>query len=81
MNWWSDLIWGLGLALSVLHLLGGKAARAYRRITVAAAKLDELDGFVQQVEKSADPFTLAEGRLEGAPFPKIICGSTPRLKA
>ncbi len=65
---------------SVLHLLGGKAARSYRRITVAAAKLDELDGFDQQVEKSADPFTLAEGRLEGAPFPKIICGSTPRLK-
>jgi phage terminase large subunit GpA-like protein len=65
---------------SVLHLLGGKAARAYRRITVASAKLDELDGFDQQIEKSSDPFTLAEGRLEGAPFPKIICGSTPRLK-
>lgn len=65
---------------SVLHLLGGKAARAYRRITVASAKLDELSAFDQQIEKSADPFTLAEGRLEGAPFPKIICGSTPRLK-
>ncbi len=65
---------------SVLHLLGGKAARAYRRITVASAKLDELDGFDQQIEKSADPVTLAEGRLEGAPFPKLILGSTPRLK-
>lgn len=65
---------------SVLHLLGGKAARAYRRITVAVAKLDELDGFDQQIEKSADPFTLATGRLEGAPFPLTICGSTPRLK-
>lgn len=64
----------------VLHLLGGKAARAYRRITVAAVKLDELSGFDQQIEKSADPFTLAEGRLEGAPFPKAICGSTPRIK-
>jgi phage terminase large subunit GpA-like protein len=65
---------------SVLHLLGGKAARAYRRITVAAALLDELDGFDQQIEKSADPVTLARGRLEGAPFPKLVCGSTPRIK-
>lgn len=64
----------------VAHMLGGKAARAYRRITVAAVKLDELSGFDQQIEKSADPFTLAEGRLEGAPFPKAICGSTPRIK-
>lgn len=65
---------------SVLHLLGGKAARAYRRITVALALLDELDGFDQQIEKSSDPVTLARGRLEGAPFPKLVCGSTPRIK-
>lgn len=64
----------------VSHFLGGKAARAYRRITVAAVKLDELSAFDQQIEKSSDPFTLAEGRLEGAPFPKAICGSTPRIK-
>lgn len=64
----------------VVHLLGGKAARAYRRITVASVKLDELSGFDPQIEKSADPFTLAHGRLEGAPFPKAICGSTPRIK-
>ncbi|WP_421885171.1 phage terminase large subunit family protein [Methylibium sp.] len=65
---------------SVLHLLGGKAARAFRRITAAVVKLDELDGFDRQIEKSADAWTLAWGRLEGAPFPKGICGSTPRLK-
>lgn len=65
---------------SVWHLLGGKAARAYRRITVAVAVLDELDAFDQQVEKSADPVTLARGRLEGAPFPKLVAGSTPRVK-
>lgn len=64
----------------VLHLLGGKAARAYRRITVADATLDEVDGFDRQIEKSADPVTLARGRLEGAPFPKLTLGSTPRLK-
>lgn len=65
---------------SVWHLLGGKAARAYRRITVAVALLDEIDGFDLMVEKSADPFTLAAGRLEGAPFPKLIAGSTPRIE-
>lgn len=65
---------------SVWHLLGGKAARAYRRITVAVALLDELDGFDQQIEKSSDPVTLARGRLEGAPFPKLVAGSTPRVK-
>jgi phage terminase large subunit GpA-like protein len=65
---------------SVLHILGGKAARAYRRITVAIAMLDEADGFDQKIEKSSDPITLARGRLEGAPFPKLVAGSTPRVK-
>jgi phage terminase large subunit GpA-like protein len=65
---------------SVAHFLGGKAARSYRRITVAVAILDEWSGFDQQVEKSSDPGTLARGRLEGAPHPKFIGGSTPRVK-
>lgn len=65
---------------SVAHFLGGKAARAYRRITVAVATLDEWSGFDQQIEKSSDPATLAKGRLEGAPYPKFIGGSTPRIK-
>jgi len=65
---------------SVLHILGGKAARAYRRITVAVAMLDEVDGFDQKIEKSSDPVTLARGRLEGAPFPKLVAGTTPRVK-
>ena len=63
-----------------LHLLGGKAARAYRRITVAVAILDEWSAFDQQIEKSGDPGGLAKGRLEGAPYPKFIGGSTPRIK-
>ena len=65
---------------SVAHFLGGKAARAYRRITVAVAILDEWSGFDPVIEKSADPGTLAKGRLEGAPYPKFIGGSTPRTK-
>lgn len=65
---------------SVLHLLGGKAARAYRRITVAWAGLDELSKFDSSIEKSGPPRGLARGRLEGAPYPKLVCGSTPLLR-
>ena len=65
---------------AVLHTLGGKAARAYRRITVAVALLDEWDAFDQSIEKAGDPRTLAIGRLEGAPYPKFVGGSTPRIK-
>lgn len=65
---------------SMLHLLGAKAAKNFRRITVASAKLDEIDGMDQVVEGSGDPFTLSKKRLEGATFPKHIIGSTPRIK-
>ena len=65
---------------SALHLLGGKAARAYRRITVAWAGLDEISKFDRTIEKSGPPRGLARGRLEGAPYPKLICGSTPLLR-
>ena len=65
---------------SVLHLLGGKAARAFRRITVAVSILDEWDAFDQLVEKAGDPGGLAKGRLEGAPYPKFVGGTTPRIK-
>ncbi|WP_313571401.1 phage terminase large subunit family protein [Comamonas terrigena] len=65
---------------SVLHLLGGKAARAYRRITVAVAILDEISKFDRSIEKAGPPRGLARGRLEGAAHPKLVCGSTPLLK-
>ena len=65
---------------SLLHLLGATAAKNFRRITVASAKLDEVDGMDQIIERSADPVTLSRKRLEGATFPKHILGSTPRIK-
>lgn len=65
---------------SALHLLGGKAARAYRRITVAWAGLDEISKFDRTIEKAGPPRGLARGRLEGAPYPKLVCGSTPLLR-
>ncbi len=65
---------------SVLHLLGGKAARAFRRITTAVAILDEWSAFDQSVEKRGTPDLLAKGRLEGAAHPKFVGGSTPGVK-
>lgn len=65
---------------SVVHLLGGKAARAFRRITVAVAILDEWSKFDHRIEKTGDAKGLAKGRLEGAPYPKFIGGTTPLLK-
>lgn len=65
---------------SMLHIRGGKAAKNYRRISVDVAYLDELDAFDNDVEKEGDPVTLAAKRIEGATFPKLICGSTPKLK-
>lgn len=64
---------------SLLHLLGAKAARVFRRITVAVVMMDEADAMDQRVEKSIDPMVAAKGRLEGAPFPKFVAGSTVRI--
>jgi phage terminase large subunit GpA-like protein len=65
---------------SLLKLRGGKAAGNYRRLTIAVAIADEFSGFDQVIEKAADPWTLIHKRLEGAAFPKLIVGSTPRLR-
>lgn len=65
---------------SLLYLKGGTSAGNFRRMTLQAALLDEFDAFDAKIEKSADPFTLAWKRLEGATYPKIICGTTPRIK-
>lgn len=65
---------------SMLHLRGGKAAKNYRRISVDVAYVDEADAFDNDVEKEGDPITLAAKRIEGATFPKLVVGSTPKLK-
>lgn len=65
---------------STLHMRGGKAAKNYRRISVDVGLFDEVDAFDNDVEKEGDPVTLGAKRVEGATFPKIVCGSTPKLK-
>jgi phage terminase large subunit GpA-like protein len=61
-----------------LHIKSGTASGEYRRITVAVGWMDELSKFPQDVEGEGRPFNLAEKRIEGAVFPKIITGSTPK---
>lgn len=65
---------------SMLYLRGGKAAKNYRRISVDVAMLDEIDAFDSDIEKEGDPVTLAAKRIEGATFPKLLVGSTPKLR-
>ncbi len=65
---------------STIHLRGGKAAKNFRRLTVDVAILDELDGFDTDIEKEGSPDMLAAKRLEGATFPKLVMGSTPKLR-
>jgi len=63
-----------------LHLRGGKAAKNYRRLSVDVAALDELDGFDHSIEREGPPVQLAQRRVQGASFPKLIVGSTPKIK-
>lgn len=65
---------------SILHLLGAKSAKNFRRITISDAHIDELDGCDREVEKTSSPRALAWKRTEGAAFRKLIAGSTPLLK-
>ncbi len=65
---------------SMLRVRGGKAAKNYRRISIDAGYLDELDAFDNDIEKEGAPDSLALKRLEGATFPKFVAGSTPKLK-
>lgn len=64
---------------STLHAKGGKAAKNYRRVSVDTAYFDEIDGFDSNIEGEGDPFTNGAKRVEGATFPKIIVGSTPKI--
>ena len=63
-----------------IHTLGGKAAKNYRRISVDVGILDEISGFDLNIENEGAPFSLAAKRVEGAGFPKMIIGSTPKIR-
>lgn len=64
----------------VLYLLGGKAAKNYREISVDLAIYDELSKFDRDIEHEGAPTFLGDKRLEGSVFGKSIRGSTPKIK-
>ncbi len=63
----------------VLHMLGGKAAKNYREISVDAGFYDELSKFDLDVEGEGTPTFLGDKRLEGSAFGKSNRGSTPGI--
>jgi phage terminase large subunit GpA-like protein len=62
-----------------LHLLGGKAAKNYREISVDDAIYDELSKFDNDVERDGSPTLLGDKRLDGSAFGKSIRGSSPGI--
>ena len=65
---------------AIWDIKGGKSARNYRRMTKDVGIYDETDGFDLDIEGEGNCFELGDGRLDGAPFPKSIRGSTPKTK-
>lgn len=62
-----------------IHMRGGKAAKNYRRLSVDVGYIDEVEGFDANVQREGSPIKLVEKRIEGAVWPKLIVGSTPKL--
>ena len=60
-----------GVPGSLAHFLGGKATRPTAASRARSCCLDELDGFDQTVEKSADPSPWPEAAWR-APFPRWL---------
>ena len=63
-----------------LQAKGGKSARNFRGDTLSVAILDEFDAFDADIDSEGSALELAEKRTEGAKFPKLIVGSTPKEK-
>ena len=55
------------------------AAKNYRRLSIAIAFLDEFDAFDPTSRPRAPPSSCEEA-VEGATFPKIVLGSTPKIR-
>ena len=65
---------------ATLDIKGGKSARNFRRMTKDVAVYDECDAFDYDIDGEGSCFELGDGRLDQAPFPKSIRGSTPKTK-
>lgn len=59
---------------------GGKSARNFRRMSKDVAQYDELSAFDSDIDGEGSATEIGDGRLDQAPFPKSIRGSTPKIK-
>ena len=65
---------------ATLDIKGGKSARNFRRMTKDVAIYDELSAFDADIDGEGSATEIGDGRLDQAPFPKSIRGSTPKIK-
>ncbi len=65
---------------ATLDIKGGKSARNFRRMTKDVAIYDELSAFDADIDGEGSAVELGDGRLDQAPFPKSVRGSTPKIK-
>lgn len=61
------------------YFRGGHSANSFRRLTLDAVFIDELDGFNADIKKEGDPTTLSWGRVKNSLFKKQGQVSTPTL--
>lgn len=65
---------------TVMHILGARSAKNFRGISIDCAFLDELSSWDANPDGEGSPVLLAKKRTSGSLFPKLVCGSTPKLK-
>lgn len=63
-----------------LTIGGAHSGRIFRRLTVDVAILDEVDAYPPSAGNEGDQISLAWKRLFTSSFPKMIIGSSPKLK-
>jgi phage terminase large subunit GpA-like protein len=65
----------------VLHMVGADSPRGFRRTSIRALFLDEVDGWALTAGEEGDQIKLATKRTETFGNRKIVAGSTPTLES
>lgn len=65
----------------ILHLVGADSPRGFRRTSIRALFLDEVDGWALTAGDEGDQIKLATKRTETFGNRKIVAGSTPTLES
>ena len=65
---------------AILDIKGGTSPQNFRRVTKDVAIYDELSAFDMDIDGEGSATELGDGRLDAAPFPKSIRGSTSKIK-